>query len=95
MSVRLLTLDEVAERLSISRRTVEREVARGSLASCKVRGARRVSEQALRAFVDRVEMPATGDTRRSPRTSQSAGRLGEGPDPLVRVSRMHRDDGNG
>ena len=83
MPPRLLTLDEVAEVLGVSRRTVERLVSSRAVASAKVRGARRVQESALAAYVERVEIPATTAGVRPPRPFRSRGRLGEGPDPLA------------
>ena len=83
MPVRLLTLDEVADALGVSRRTVEREVQAGTITSHKVRGARRVSEAALAAYVERVEMPATTARSGPARAFHSTGRLGHGPDPLA------------
>ena len=83
MPVRLLTLDEVADALGVSRRTVEREVQAGTITSHKVRGARRVSEAALAAYIERVEMPAASARSRPARAFHSTGRLGHGPDPLA------------
>lgn len=83
MPPRLLKLEEVAEALAVSVRTVEREVSRGALTSHKVRGARRVSEAALAAYVERVEIPATTAGTGSPRAYRVTGRLGQGPDPLA------------
>jgi excisionase family DNA binding protein len=83
MRPHLLTLDEVADVLAVSRRTVERLVRSRVLASVKVRGARRVSEQAVAAYVERVEVPALGADIRTPRAYRSPRRLGEGPDPLA------------
>lgn len=83
MPPQLLTLDEVADCLGVSRRTVERIVSRREVATVKVRGSRRVSEAALVAYVERVEVPALGSENRRPRASRSTGRLGEGPDPLA------------
>jgi excisionase family DNA binding protein len=80
---RLLTLDEVADALGVSRRTVERLVHSRVLTSAKVRGARRVSEQAVAAYVERVEIPATVAVRPAPLRYRGTGRLGEGPDPLA------------
>lgn len=50
-TTRLLTLDEAAERLGVSRRTVEEWVEQKALASFKKGGCRRVSEEALIKFV--------------------------------------------
>lgn len=46
-----LTLTEVAERLHVSRRTVEREVKAGRIRIVKVRGGTRVTERELAAYV--------------------------------------------
>ncbi len=83
MPPRLLTLDEVADALGVHRRTVERIVGTREIASVKVRGARRVSEAALVAYVERVEVPAMTTGTRTPRRFHNPGRLGEGPDPLA------------
>jgi excisionase family DNA binding protein len=50
-TTRMLTLDEVAERLGVVRRTVEEWVHNKDLASFKKGGCRRVSEEALTKFV--------------------------------------------
>ena len=49
--VRLLTLDTVAERLAVSRRTVERFVRRGELRVVRFGASVRVTERELAAFV--------------------------------------------
>lgn len=48
---RLLDLDEAADLLAISRRTVDTLVADGELPSVKVRRCRRIPARALRAYV--------------------------------------------
>lgn len=48
---RLLTLDDVAERLAVSRRTAERLVASGQLRIVRFGGNVRVTERELAAFV--------------------------------------------
>ena len=48
----LRTLDDVAERLVISRRSVEKLIASGQLASVKIGKSRRVSEDDLAAYID-------------------------------------------
>ena len=52
---RLLTIADVADRLSVSRRTVYRLIADESLASLKLRGCARVRESALRGLLDHLE----------------------------------------
>jgi excisionase family DNA binding protein len=47
----LLTLDEVAEQLGCSRRTVERLVSEGRLRVVRIRRLVRVTERELAAFV--------------------------------------------
>lgn len=50
-----LKLSEVAQRLGVCRRTVERMIAAKELLGVKVRGATRVPESALRRYLsDRV-----------------------------------------
>jgi len=51
MTERLLSVEEIAERIGCSIRTVRRWVASGSLASVKVGGLRRVSPSALDRFL--------------------------------------------
>lgn len=46
----LLTVDEVAERLRVGVRTVERMIATGELASLKIRRRRFVSAEAVEAY---------------------------------------------
>lgn len=68
--LQLLTLGEVAARLTVSRRTVERHIERGELPVVRLGGLRdsvRVSEDALRRFVDnreRRELRGSGRARR-------------------------------
>jgi excisionase family DNA binding protein len=50
----LLTLDDVAEHLQVSRRTVERLIAAGELAATRIGAATRVHPDDLRAFVERL-----------------------------------------
>lgn len=50
-TTQLLTLDEAAGRLGVSRRSVEEWITNKSLASFKKGGCRRVSEEALTRFV--------------------------------------------
>lgn len=49
--VQLLTLDEVADRLRVSRRTVQRLVTAGELRTVRFGGNTRVTERELAAFV--------------------------------------------
>jgi excisionase family DNA binding protein len=49
--VRLLNLDTVAERLAVSRRTVEKLIAAGELRTVRFGRAVRVTEQALAQLV--------------------------------------------
>jgi excisionase family DNA binding protein len=51
----LLTIDEVAERLRIGKRTVERFVALGEIASVKMGRLRRVPEEELERYVRRAQ----------------------------------------
>lgn len=51
----LLTLDEVAARLGVSRRTVDRIVKAGNLRPIKVLGSPRVTERELDAYVGSLE----------------------------------------
>jgi len=50
----LLDFDEVADRLRVSRRTVERAVAAGELAAVTLGRARRVTPVDLEQFIDRL-----------------------------------------
>ena len=54
----LLPLEDVAERLSISKRTLERLVYGGQLGSVKLRGRRLVPWHELAAYVARLEAGA-------------------------------------
>jgi len=86
LMARLLNLNQVAEAMSVSRSTVERLVRSGALTSHKVGRARRVSEQALTAYIARTEMPAPSRSGQAPRPFRHTGKLGEGPDPLAPFS---------
>jgi excisionase family DNA binding protein len=55
MSRLLLTLDEVADQLAVSRRTVNRLVAEGHLPVVWVRGAKRVTIGDLHSYVDKAQ----------------------------------------
>lgn len=63
----LLTLPAAAARLSLSRRTLEREIAAGRLAVVQLRGAVRIDENDLSAYIDRSK-----HTRRPPCPSENA-----------------------
>jgi excisionase family DNA binding protein len=54
MPAALLTLPAAALRLAISRRTLEREIATGRLAVVRIRGAVRVAESDLEAYIVRL-----------------------------------------
>jgi len=49
----LLTLTAAAERLALSRRTLEREIAAGRLAVVRIRGAVRVAQSDIEAYIIR------------------------------------------
>ncbi|WP_072766923.1 helix-turn-helix domain-containing protein [Nitrosospira sp. Nsp11] len=51
---RLLTIPQAAERLSISRRTLEREINDGEIAVCRVRGRVLIAESDLNAYISRL-----------------------------------------
>jgi len=51
---RLLTLDEVAEQLSVSRSTVSRFIRSGALRSIRLGGNRRIAEEDLLAFLEEM-----------------------------------------
>lgn len=51
-----LSVTQAAERMNIGRRTVERLIADGDLASLKVRGRRMVTEEAIERY---LKGPAT------------------------------------
>jgi len=50
----LLDLEEAAQQLTVSRRTVERLVNEGSLRSVRVPHSRRIARSDLEAFVERL-----------------------------------------
>lgn len=58
MEIRYLTVGEAAERLAVSNKTIRRLIERGELDAIQLplRGGLRVSEQALRDFVERNEV---------------------------------------
>lgn len=58
--VRLLTLDTVAERLAVSRRTVQRLIDAGELRAVRFGRNVRITERELAAFVVRGACPAIG-----------------------------------
>lgn len=49
----LLTLPQAAERLGVSRRTVEREIAAGNIPSIRIRGARKIASRDLEDYIAR------------------------------------------
>lgn len=49
---RLLTLDEVADQLSVSRSTVSRFIRSGKLRSIQLGGNRRIAEEDLQEFLE-------------------------------------------
>ncbi|MBI4997818.1 MAG: helix-turn-helix domain-containing protein [Rhodocyclales bacterium] len=55
----LLTIPATAARMGVSRRTVEREIADGRLPVVGVRGARRVDEADLEAYIARSRITNT------------------------------------
>ena len=63
--MKLLTVQEVADTMKVSEKTVRRLIKRGDLAAYKVgeRGQLRVKEQDLERYVEaqRVEVKATGN----------------------------------
>ncbi len=69
---RLLTIEEVARRLSVSKTTVEREVDDGRLSPVRVRGQRRFDPRAVDAYV-RESARRTGPATRSRRVASKAG----------------------
>jgi len=52
----LLTIRDVAERLAISRSTIQRYITSGELRSITLGGCRRVSEEDLDDFLDRMSV---------------------------------------
>lgn len=50
--MRLLTLEEVQQRLAVSRTTVYRLIRAGDLPTVKIRDSRRVREQDLDSFIE-------------------------------------------
>lgn len=50
----LLTIPEAALRLSISRRTLEREINDGEIAVCRVRGRVLIAESDITAYISRL-----------------------------------------
>lgn len=65
---RIYTVDDVAKYLGCTRGTVRNYIRRGKLRAIKVGGARlvRVTESALRSFVELPEEVQLGDARQSP-----------------------------
>ena len=58
----LLSVDEAAQSLHISRVGIYRLLKRGELPSVKIGGLRRISVTALQAYVDRLEGEQRGET---------------------------------
>lgn len=58
---RLYTLEQVAERLQVSRRKLYQLISTGQLRSVKLGTRRRVSEDALAAFIAGLEHQPGGD----------------------------------
>lgn len=85
MTPPLLTLDEVADRLAVSRRTVADLVARGEIAVHRIGRSVRVSEQGLAAYLRRTEVPATAGQGGQVQRFTATGYLGDGPDPLAHL----------
>jgi excisionase family DNA binding protein len=56
-----LTIPETAELLRVSRRTVERCIADGTFASCKVRGSRRIVSDSLLPAIVRTPISVTSE----------------------------------
>jgi excisionase family DNA binding protein len=56
----LFTYKQAAERLGVSTRTIERLVSEGRIAYAKVRGSRRISDDAIAAYVKSITTPARG-----------------------------------
>lgn len=86
----LLTIPEVAQLLSCSRRTVARRISDGTILAFRDRGMVRVPENALAAYVEaRVAKRAVAVVNRGTPASRSAskparrsGRLWDAPDPF-------------
>jgi excisionase family DNA binding protein len=86
-TTKMLTLDEVAERLGVARRTIEEWAYNKDLASFKKGGCRRVSEEALTKFVllhslnpkrpDWLTAAVESDFRNALRASRQAGSAGD------------------
>lgn len=55
--VAVLTLDQVADRLQVSRRTVNRLVAEGRIRPVRIGRSPRVTERELSAYVASLERP--------------------------------------
>lgn len=71
MATKLLTMDEVAESLRVSRRTVQREIAQCRLAAVRVGGQVRIPEAALAAY---LEAQTIGQPTRAKRLEGWAGK---------------------
>jgi excisionase family DNA binding protein len=55
----LLNTQQVAERLNVSRRTVDTLIHSGEIASIKIRGCRRILPEALDAYIERLAREAS------------------------------------
>jgi len=58
----MLTIQEVADRLRVSVRTVEREIAAGKLRAVKVRRLTRILEPELQGYISRACLSANAPT---------------------------------
>ena len=65
-ALRLFTLNEIAARLRVCRRTLEREIAAGRLATVRIGRSVRVLESDLQSFIatSRASAPAQNDLQR-------------------------------
>lgn len=84
---RLLTISDLVEMLQLSRSTVMGLLARGDIASLQIRRARRVTETALREF---IETRAAAQARRPARVAPG---VDAGMDKEVEVASAHRSGG--
>lgn len=88
MPPRLLTPDEAADRLQVSRRTLRRLVATGDLAVVRIGKVTRFTEAAIAGFIRRHEQGGQPQVFRygggppRPTNGLSAPRIWDAPDPL-------------